>query len=221
VLGLPLLRRLNEKYPGILLNLVVALPLHMEERTRQDQVDIAVLFSKTAASEFTVEPLLEEEVFVVVPAGSPLVAPGKESLTLAEIAALPLVLASPGHNLRRRLGVEFERANLEPKVVAEIDSLQLMMRYAAESGAACVQTMAGAQAGGSLESWRCLRIADTPILRPSYLYTLPVQRQSQAASIVSGELRAMVQELVEDGTWQGARLTPAPADASVPPPARG
>lgn len=212
LVGLPLLRRVKDKYPGVLLNLVVGLPIHMEERTRQGQLDIAVLFSKTAASELTLEPLLEEEVFLLIPAGSALVPAGRESITLDEAAALPLVMASPGHNLRRRLMVEFERANLEPNVVAEIDSLELMMRYAAEIDGASIQTMAGARAGAPAEEWRRLRIEGTPILRPSYLYTMPVQRQSQAAAVVCAELRTMVQELVQDGSWQGVRLVPQGAD---------
>ncbi|QDL38601.1 LysR substrate-binding domain-containing protein [Rhodoferax sediminis] len=213
IVGLPMLRHIKEKYPGILLNVVVGLPIYMEERARQSQVDVAVLFSKTAASEFTVEPLLEEEVFLVVPVDSKLVPPERESLTLAEVAALPLVLASPGHNLRRRLNVEFERANVEPNMMAEIDSLQLMMRYVAEIGGATIQTMAGTRAAGSLDGWRCLSISDARIMRPSYLYALPVQKLSQASAVVRTELRQIVHSLVESGAWRGVRLTPpAPED---------
>jgi LysR family transcriptional regulator, regulatory protein for tcuABC len=217
VVALPLLRRLKEKYPRILLNVVVGLPVHMEERARQSLLDVAVLFSKTAASELTLEPLLEEEVFLIVPAGSSLVPPDRQELTLAEVAALPLVMASPGQNLRHRLDVEFERANLEPKLVAEIDSLQLMMRYAAEIGGAAIQTMAGTRAGGALEDWRLLRISDTPILRPSYLYAQPVQRLSHAASVVRTELRQLVHELVASREWTGVKLMPLPSESVEAP----
>jgi LysR family transcriptional regulator, regulatory protein for tcuABC len=217
VVALPLLRRLKEKYPRILLNVVVGLPVHMEERARQSLLDVAVLFSKTAASELTLEPLLEEEVFLIVPAGSSLVPPDRQELTLAEVAALPLVMASPGQNLRHRLDVEFERANLEPKLVAEIDSLQLMMRYAAEIGGAAIQTMAGTRSGGALEDWRLLRISDTPILRPSYLYAQPVQRLSHAASVVRTELRQLVHELVASREWTGVKLMPLPSESVEAP----
>jgi LysR family transcriptional regulator, regulatory protein for tcuABC len=217
VVALPLLRRLKEKYPRILLNVVVGLPVHMEERARQSLLDVAVLFSKTAASELTLEPLLEEEVFLIVPAGSSLVPPDRQELTLAEVAALPLVMASPGQNLRHRLDVEFERANLEPKLVAEIDSLQLMMRYAAEIGGAAIQTMAGTRSGGALEDWRLLRISDTPILRPSYLYAQPVQRLSHAASVVRTELRQLVHELVASREWTGVKLMPLPPESVEAP----
>lgn len=73
------------------------------------------------------EPLLEEELFVILPAASPLVPPGRLSLTLEEAAALPLIVPSPGHGLRRRIAMEFDRANVRIDAVAEIDSLPLLM----------------------------------------------------------------------------------------------
>jgi DNA-binding transcriptional LysR family regulator len=109
VLGLPLLRHLKAGYPGITLNVVVALPTHLEERARQSQLDVAVLFSRTAASDMVFEPLLDEDVFAIVPAGTALLPPSKMSLTLAELAALPLVMSSPQHNIRRQLTLELER----------------------------------------------------------------------------------------------------------------
>jgi LysR family tcuABC transcriptional regulator len=213
VLGLPLLRHLKERYPGILLNVAEALPIHLEERARQAQLDVAILYSKTAASELTFEPLLEEEIFVLVPAGSPLVSADKQSLTLAEVAALPLVVASPQQNLRRRLMLEFERIGVEPNVAAEIDSLQLMMREVAEGGGATVQAMAATHSFVPPGGWRCLRISDVSITRSNYLYALPIQKLSAAASIVRAELKTVVETLVTSGIWQGVRLTPPAPEA--------
>jgi LysR family tcuABC transcriptional regulator len=208
MLGLPLLRHLKERYPGILLNIVVGLPGHLEERARQSQLDVAILFSTTAASELTFEPLLEEDVFVIVPADSSLVPPGKDSLTVAEAAALPLVLSSPQHNLRRRIMLEFERAGVDAHVVAEIDSLELVMRYVGEGGGATIQPMAATHTWGAPDAWRCLPLSDAPMTRPNYLYALPIQRLSASASVVRAELKHVVQQLVEDGTWRGVQLAP-------------
>ena len=126
-LGLPLLKHLRAKYPGVRLNIVEGLSGHLEHMTRVGQLDLAVLFSQKAAAELTVEALLDEELFVILPAGSALVAADRQSLTLRDVAALPLVLPSPGHGLRRRIALEFERINLALDAVAEIDSLPLLM----------------------------------------------------------------------------------------------
>ena len=206
MLGLPLLRHLKEKYPGILLNVVVGLPAHLEERARQGQLDVAILFSKTAASELTYEPLLDEEVFLIVPADSRLLPRRKKSITLTEAASLPLVLSSPQHNLRHRIMLEFERANLQTNVVAEIDSLELVMRYVAEGGGATIQPMSATHTMSSSEAWRCLPISDAPMRRQNFLYALPIPKLSAGAGMVRAELKQVVNHLVQSGTWRGVRL---------------
>ncbi|HSW17681.1 MAG TPA: LysR substrate-binding domain-containing protein [Ramlibacter sp.] len=205
VLGLPLLEVLREKYPGIRLNVFSALPGHLEDKARVGDLDVAILFSKTAASEMTHEPLLDEEVFVVIPGDSKLVAPEKTSLTLAEAAGLPLVVSTPKHGLRERLTADFERAKLAPEIVAEIDSLLLVMRYVASGAGATLQPMA-ATVTLNPTGWRCLSISDAPIVRTNYLYTMPRQKVSAAAAIVRTELLQLVERLVNDGTWWGVRL---------------
>jgi LysR family tcuABC transcriptional regulator len=215
VLGLPLLRLMKEKYPGIVLNVVVALPSHLEERARHSHLDVSILFSKTAANELSYEHLLDEEIFVVLPRSSPLVPPERESITLAEAAALPLALSSAQNHLRRRFMLEFERANLQPEIVAEIDSLELVMRFVAEGAGATVQPMASTLAVPL--DWRCLRITDVSITRPNYLYAMPLHQLTAGASIVRTEARQLVQRLIRSGEWQGVTL--AEAEAAAPAPA--
>ncbi len=206
-LGLPLLQHLRARHPGLLLNIVEGLSGHLEHMTRVGQLDLAVLFSPAAASELTVTPLLDEELVVILPAESTLVPAGRESLTLAEVAQLPLILPSPGHGLRRRIGLEFERVGLPLDAVAEIDSLPLLMHCLAQGLGATIKPMAAVHAlDDRPERWRCLRVADAAMTRMNYLYALPPQKLSPAAAIVHDEIRAVVRRLVEDGDWQGVRL---------------
>ena len=216
MLGLPLLRELKERYPGILLNVFSALPGHLEEKARQGDLDVSILFSTTAASEMTFEPLLDEEVFVILPGDTKLVSHKKTSLTLEEASALPMVLSTSSHNLRRRFMLELERANLAVNVVAEIDSLLLVMRYVAAGGGATIQPMAATETHKPPKGWRCLPISDAPMVRANYLYALPIQKLSASASIVRAELKQVVQQLVLDGTWQGVRLPAPPAERAAP-----
>jgi LysR family transcriptional regulator, regulatory protein for tcuABC len=209
-LGLPLLEHLREKYPGVLLNVVEGLSGHLEHMTRVGQLDLAVLFRPTAASELSVEPLLDEELFVILPATSTLVPRERKSLTLKQLAALPLVLPSPGHGLRRRITLEFERAHLPLDAVAEIDSLPLLMRCVAKGLGATIKPMAAIHALGDDPSrWRCLRVSDAAMKRPNYLYALPPVKLSPCAAIVRDELRRVVRERVEGGHWQGVELPAA------------
>ncbi|MDQ8030461.1 MAG: LysR substrate-binding domain-containing protein [Bordetella sp.] len=215
-LGLPLIRHMREKLPGIMVNVVEGLSGHLEHMTRVGQLDLTVLFNQKAAAELTVEPLLEEELFVIVPKASTLVAPGRESLTLAEAAKLPLILPSPGHGLRKRIAMEFDRANLVIDARAEIDSLPLLMHLVADGAGATIKPMAAIHALDNPSAWRALPLADAAMTRINYLYSLRDEKLSACASVVRDELRSLVRRLVDSGQWQGVRLsTSAPAEAQA------
>jgi len=214
-LGMPLLKHLRAKFPGVLLNIVEGLSGHLEQMTRAGQLDLAVLFGLKAAAELTCEQLLEEELFVIVPADSALVSADRASLKLKEVAALPLILPSPGHGLRRRIALEFERANLSIDTVAEVDSLPLLMRCLAEGMGATIKPMAAIHAlGDTPERWRPLRISDAALTRTNYLYSLPAQKLSHCAAVVREALLHVVHDLVESGTWQGVKLCESLSSAS-------
>lgn len=206
-IGMPLLQHLRRKFPGVMLNVVEGLSGHLEHMTRVGQLDLAVLFSPKAAAELNVEPLLEEELFVIAAADTPLVPGSRNSLTLKEVAALPLVLPSPGHGLRRRIALEFERVNLPLDAVAEIDSLPLLMHSIGQGLGVTIKPMAATHALGDTPSlWRALRVSDARMTRSNYLYSLPDHKLSPCATVVRDELKRLVREMVEHGQWEGVTL---------------
>jgi LysR family tcuABC transcriptional regulator len=212
-LGLPLVRRIRERYPAILLNVVEGMSGHLAQMMRVGRLDLAVLFSSDAASDAAIEALLEEELFVIVPEGSPLVPPKRTRLTIAEAAALPLIVPTGEHGLRRRIAAEFEHRNLPLRVVAEIDSLSLLMNCVHEGMGATIKPMAAVLLeGGRGRRWRALSISDARMVRRNYLYSLPPARLSAAAAMVATELRDTARELIASGAWSGV----APIDAAVP-----
>jgi LysR family tcuABC transcriptional regulator len=212
-LGLPLVRRVRERYPSILLNVVEGMSGHLGQMMRLGQLDLAVLFSSNVAPDVSIDVLLEEELFVILPQGSRLVPSRQTSLTLAEAAALPLILPTGEHGLRRRIAAEFEQRNLTAHVVAEIDSLSLLMNCVYDGIGATIKPMAAivleSQRG---RKWRALAISDARLVRRNYLYSLAPKRLSTAAAVVASELRATALELVESGAWSGVE-TVAPAHA--------
>jgi LysR family tcuABC transcriptional regulator len=205
-LGLPLIRHMREKHPGVMVNVVEGLSGHLEHMTRVGQLDLAVLFSQKAAAELSVEPLLEEDLFVILPVASTLVPPERSTLTLAEVADLPLIVPSPGHGLRRCIGLEFDRANVGIDPVAEIDSLPLLMHCLADGMGVTIKPMAAIHALDNPEHWRALTISDARMSRMNYLYSLPPQKLSPCAAVVRDELKLVVRRLIESVEWQGVRL---------------
>jgi LysR family tcuABC transcriptional regulator len=205
--GVPFVRRIREKYPGIVLNVVEGMSGHLRQMMQLGQLDLVILFGRDAIPELPADPLVEEELFVLLPTHSDLVAERRVKLSLAEAAQLPLILPTGIHGLRRRITAEFEQRNLTPQVVAEIDSLSLLMACVYEGMGATIKPMAAALLAGQLrEGWRCLTISDADLKRQNYMYSVIPERLSPAAAAVRAELKETVRHLVQSGGWAGVGL---------------
>ena len=212
-LGLPLVRRIRERYPSILLNVVEGMSGHLAQMMRMGQLDLSVLFSSDAAPDASVSPLLDEELFVIVPRDSKLVPARATRIPIGKAAALPLILPTAGHGLRRRIAAEFERRSLSLHIVAEIDSLSLLMNCVYDGIGATIKPMAAILLEAARgRSWRALAFADAELNRRNFIYALPPERLSAAATVVSNELRLLANELIDCGAWSGVRkVSDAPA----------
>lgn len=206
-IGLPLVRCIRERYPSILLNVVEGMSGHLGQMMRMGQLDLAVLFSRDVALDLTVEPLLDEELFVMLPRHSRLVPQRRVSLSVAEAAALPLILPTSTHGLRRRITAEFEQRSLSAHVVAEIDSLSLLMGCVYEGMGATIKPMSAILLEGQRgREWRALGISDATFSRCNYLYSLAPERLSPAAAAVAAGLKETVRELVGSRAWSGVTM---------------
>lgn len=115
-MGAPLVPRIRVRYPGIVLNVVEGMSSTLAQMMRTEQVDMAILFSEDAVPGMSCMSLLDEELFVIVPSESNLVARSRRRLTLAQAAALRLILPTGIQGLRRRINAEFEQRKLSPKL---------------------------------------------------------------------------------------------------------
>lgn len=205
--GVPFMRRIREKYPGIVLNVVEGMSGHLAQMMRLGQLDLAILFSRDAVPDLPSEPLVEEELFVMLPEDSDLVPPRRVKLSCEDTAHLPLILPTGIHGLRRRIAAEFEQRNLAMHVVAEIDSLSLLMTCVRDGMGATIKPMSAALLEGRMrEGWRTLAFSDADMKRPNFLYSVDPDRLSPAAAAVRAELRETVKQLVSSGQWKGVNL---------------
>jgi LysR family transcriptional regulator, regulatory protein for tcuABC len=212
-IGLPLVRRIRERYPSVLLNVVEGMSGHIGQLMRLGQLDLAVLFSNDIARDLTIEPLMVEELFLMIPEHSALVAPGRTSISIAEAAALPLILPTGSHGLRQRIAAEFDNRGLTANVVAEIDSLSLLMNSVYDGIGVTIKPMGAVmQEGARGRKWRCLAFSDVRFRRRNFLYSLPPERLTTVAAVVTSELKDTVRELVDGKSWPGFEgIAPAPA----------
>ncbi len=205
--GPPFMRRIREKFPGIVLNVVEGMSGHLAQMMRLGQLDLAILFSRDAVPDLPAEPLVEEELFLLLPSNSNLVPKGRTRITCAEVAKLPLILPTGIHGLRRRITTEFEQRNLPLRVVAEIDSLSLLLTCVKDGMGATIKPMSATLLDGAAnKQWRILGFSDANLKRPNYLYSVDAERLSPAAAAVLSEMRETVKDLVGQGQWSGVSL---------------
>ena len=206
-IGVPLVQRIRERYPSILLNIVEGMSGHIGQMMRLGQLDLAILFAANVAPDVTAETLVEEELFLVLPRNSPLVPKRRTSITVAEAAALPLILPTGAHGLRRRIAAEFDRRNLSAHIVAEIDSLSLLMACVRQGMGVTIKPMSAVLLDGETRTgWRTLPFSDASMKRQNFLYSVAPERLSPAAAAVRAELKETVKQLVQTGAWKGVSL---------------
>jgi LysR family tcuABC transcriptional regulator len=208
VLGLPLLRAMRERYPDVRLHVVESLSGHLTGMLNARQLDLAILFDSQAGRRWSVLPLLEEKLFLI---GSrpPETAAAKapKRMSVAQLAGLPLILPTGSHGLRSTLESAFARAKCKPNVVAEIDSLAMLMD-AVDSGLGCtVQPWAAVgRYADAAQRFKLTEISDTLARRATALCSLSDDELSPAGLAARVVLADCAREAVHSGRWVGARL---------------
>jgi LysR family tcuABC transcriptional regulator len=209
VLGLPLLRAMRERYPDVRLHVVESLSGHLTGMLNARQLDLAILFDSQAGRRWSVMPLLEEKLFLIESRQSERVVAVKTAkrMSVAQLAGLPLILPTGSHGLRSTLESAFARAKCKPNVVAEIDSLAMLMD-AVDSGFGCtVQPWAAVgRYADAAQRFRLTEISDTLAQRATALCSLSDDELSPAGLAARVVLADCARDAVHSGRWVGARL---------------
>lgn len=201
VLGYPLIEAMREHYPDIRMHLVEGMSGHLGAMLNGRELDLAVLFGVDEARRWSVQPLLEERLFFICASTAQ---PSPVPARLSELARQPLVLPTHRHGLRRVIDAAFRALGTRPEVVAEIDSLSVLMDVVAAGMAATLQpwsALARRPEPATPLAWS--EIEDAGSSRANLLCSLSDDELSPAALATRGVLTRLVRQLVDDGRWLG------------------
>lgn len=209
-LGAELIERLHSKYPAIVCNIVEAHSGNLRNLAADSSLDLVVLFKPTGLEGWDAVPLLTEELFLIFPAHRPLLPAETRSVSVGELANIPLILPSRQHGLRRGIETELERHNVLCNPVAEVDSLGVLMECVARGMGATIKPLSALNyAGAALaDRWTSLPIRDVTLARTNYLYSLPNDQLPAAARVVREELCQITSEQIRSGEWMGVSACP-------------
>lgn len=119
-LAVPLLRKVRQLYPGIVLYLNETYGTTLSELIMNGRMDLAVLYGgMTAVHGLSFQILMHEPLFLVGPRGTQ--SPG-QSVALKDVVDRELVLPRPYNIVRKMVDDACGGLGLVPRVVAEIES---------------------------------------------------------------------------------------------------
>lgn len=130
-LALPLLRRMQAEHPAVRLRLNDNFAGTPSEFIMTGRIDLAVVYTAPPVPGVNSVELFVEELAVVAPAGAKLRTSGGDVVPLPALRELPAVLLSSIHFLRGVIDRACTHAGFEPRVVAEIDSLPMLLEAVA------------------------------------------------------------------------------------------
>jgi LysR family tcuABC transcriptional regulator len=206
ILGIPLMRAMRARYPDVRLHLVESLSGHLSSMLNARQIDLAVLFDIDAAWRWSVTTLVEEKIFLIESTRNPELVPRGETISVSQLKDVPLIFPSVVHGLRGTLDAAFAREHVKPHILAEIDSLGMLMDSIDIGFGATLQPWAAvARVPDAAGRFRLTEI--TNVLRINSLCCLSDDELSLPGLAARIVLVDCVRELMRNGLWKGTRLT--------------
>lgn len=205
ILAEPLVRALELHHPGIELRLVTAYSGHLQEWLDLGDADLSLLYNLDDSPSLAVTPLVEEELWAVAPPGSGLTP--ASPVTCRTVLEHPFVLPVSGHGLRSLIDQARSTIDVQPRIVAEVNSLQLQ-KTLVQAGHGWTMLPAAA-VRHDVESGL---LTGAPLSEPHITrhVVLGLQRSGRTPApveAVASEVVRVVRRLVLDGVWSGARLS--------------
>ena len=208
ILGVPLVLACRERHPKVTLRVAEAMSGYVLEWLRAGRVDLGLLYQFVEDRDLRTVALLNEALVLFGPvAPQPgVAAPAPEApVSFTEVAALPLILPSPGHGLRDLIDARGAELGVPVRTVIDIDAYgaitALVMKglgYAILPAHALHREIGA----GLVRAWSL----DPPFSRTVHL-VLPTNRPlSAAARAVESLCRITLRDLVRSGAWQGAQM---------------
>ncbi len=207
LLGVPLVLAARRALPKVTLRIAEAMSGYVLDWLRQGRVDLGLLYGLPDDKDLRATGLLVETLVVF---GTPDPPDGRrhpegDTLTFAELTALPLILPSPGHGLRDLLDEAATARGVRLATAIDIDAYgaikQLVGRRLGYSVLPAHAVRREVE-DGRLRAWT----VDPPLTRTVSLVQPGDRPSTQAVKAVEDLCRATLRDLVRSGDWHMARM---------------
>lgn len=196
-LAMPLLKRLRAEHPGLHLQLFESLSGYLSELLANGRLDIALLYRDTESRGVSIQPLFHQDLYLIGNVGLE-DKPVADTCPVRYLDGVPLVLPSGTQGLRVLLDRAFANAGVAPNVIADIDSLPMLIRAARED-IACTILPRSALNLLNREEWPALRrLVEPDLQRPVSLCWPNALPRTSAVLTVHKIIEELVAQHVHD-----------------------
>ena len=209
-LSTALLKAVRREYPNLSLFINDNFGLVLSEMVMTGRMDMAIIYAPAQMKGVSLQPMLIEELFFIAPPEMQLPPGCDESIPLAALREMDLLLPGRTHFLRRLIDNAFAQARITPRVTAEIESAATL-REAIEAGlGATILPWAVAGTFVGMKQPVVRRIVEPSLQTTVSLCVSDHLPMSDSVLAVRAILDRLVRELVASGRCVGIR-TPEPS----------
>lgn len=195
VLAVPLTRAFRAQLPQASLSISEGLSANMQEWLLTGRLDIAVLYNAQPVPEIEIQPLREEELWLVQQRPPGLSEdPPPAPMPLRELAEVPLIIPSRPNALRMQVETELANIGCRPIVALEIDGVSAILDLVADGAGAALLSRNAVASSIKPSAYRLRAI--TPALRTRLSLATSSQRpatltQQQTLGLIAQTLAAV------------------------------
>ncbi len=210
----PLAQRLAADYPQTRLRLVEALGSQLLEQLAAGALDFALLYLPETSGTLQFDPLLSEGLHLVAP---PEAGPRGDAIELRRLGAVPLILPSTHHGIRRLVDALGARHGFVPRIAFECDgSISLTKRLVMQGCGCTVLPLAAVREELERGRLRSLRLAGAEVRRTVGLVAGRNRTAPAGLWRITRIVKQAATALVREGAWPDALVVEA-----APPGATG
>jgi LysR family nitrogen assimilation transcriptional regulator len=188
VMTVPLTREFRQRLPDASLSISEGLSASMLEGLLTGRLDLAVLYNATPSPDIELTPLVEEDLYLMQPPGTPAPADG---VTLRELSALPLVIPSRPNAIRMLVETELANIGCRPHIALEIDGVSAILDLVADGAGNAVLSRNAASTSAHADSLVLSRV-HSPRLRTRLSVAISAQRPT---TLTQQAMRELIEQL--------------------------
>ncbi len=195
MLTVPLTRAFREALPQARLSITEGLSSSLQQGLASGRLDIVVLYNAQPSRELDLSPLMQEELLLVKARVRGRRSP-PATVTLEEVAVMPLVIPTRPNAIRMYVEAQMADAGLRPKVALEIDGVSAILDLVLDGAGCAILSRNALLHSAQPSAFTAQRIGDPPLQIQLSLAT-SLQRTSTPVQKSALELiRKMAPQLI-------------------------